>query len=59
MDDNTKQVRDFMKSDFLPSGTAPADERIATALEYIAHHLGQIDNKMDKVIENIWRINRQ
>lgn len=43
----------FMKADFLPAhdrGTTPDTEyRVATALEYIAYHIGQIDNKLDSI----------
>ena len=40
----------FMKADFLPiSPEAAVEYRIATALEYIAYHIGQIDNKLDSI----------
>jgi hypothetical protein len=43
----------FMKADFLPARehapVPPTDARIATALEYIAYHIGQIDKKLDSI----------
>lgn len=53
------QIEKFMQADYLPTGQQiSTDERIAKALEYIAYHMGQIDKRMDKLNEMVFRINR-
>jgi hypothetical protein len=50
---NEKQQA-FFTADFKPSATAVAtDQRIAAALEYIAYHLGQINNKLDAIGQSL------
>lgn len=49
-DEQRTKVKQFMEADFLPIGQPSSDQRIATALEYAAFHLGQIDKKLEKII---------
>lgn len=48
------RVRADMEADFLPEPSpdtlSQVDRRMAKATEYIAYHLGQIDNKLDRLI---------
>jgi hypothetical protein len=43
-----------METDFLPEASpdtlSQADRRMVNAAEYVAYHLGQIDNKLDRLI---------
>ena len=52
-----ERIAEFMKADFLPahdSTSMPkAEYRIATALEYIAYHIGQIDKKLDGISNSL------
>jgi hypothetical protein len=52
------RIKEFFETDFDPgrpgSGQAATEERIATALEYIAYQLGQINRKLrDCGIHNV------
>jgi hypothetical protein len=44
------RIKEFFENDFDPgqpgTGQAATEERIATALEYIAYQLGQMNRKM-------------
>ena len=48
------RVRAGMEAEFLPDPSpdtlSQVDRRMANAAEYIAYHLGQIDNKLDRLI---------
>ncbi len=48
------RVRADMEAEFLPDPSpdtlSQVDRRMANAAEYIAYHLGQIDNKLDRLI---------
>ena len=48
------RVRASMDAEFLPDPSpdtlSQVDRRMANAAEYIAYHLGQIDNKLDRLI---------
>ena len=48
------RVKAEMEADFLPDPSpdtlSQVDRRMANATEYIAYHLGQIDNKLDRLI---------
>ncbi len=50
----------FMKADFLPAYDRTAvptiDERVATALEYIAYHIGQIDKSLGRISSSLAEI---
>jgi hypothetical protein len=54
---DAERMKQFMESDFLPlrdRGAMPsAEHRIATALEYIAYHIGQIDKKLDGISSSL------
>ena len=56
---DTDRMEAFMKADFLPAHdrtAMPATEhRVATALEYIAYHIGQIDRKLDSISMSLAR----
>lgn len=48
------RMREHMEKDFLPhvavgGAMAPVDQRIANALEYIAHHVGGIHKRLDAI----------
>lgn len=49
------QVKEFMESPFIPSFDpqhVPSNEdRIVSALEYIAHQLGAMNRKLDKLLQ--------
>ncbi len=48
-----------MKADFLPvqprTGGSDASYRTTHALEYMAYHLGQLDRKLDRIVELLER----
>jgi hypothetical protein len=48
------RVRAGMEAEFLPDPSpdtlSQVDRRMANAAEYIAYHLGRIDNKLDRLI---------
>ena len=50
----TFRIRADMEADFLPESSpdtlSQADRRMVNAAEYIAYHLGQMDNKLDRLI---------
>ncbi len=54
-DEDRKRLEAHMKADFLPvqprTGGSDASYRTTHALEYMAYHLGQIDKKLDLLIE--------
>jgi hypothetical protein len=47
-------IRQQMEADFLPESNRlnpiSAEFRVANALEYIAHHIGQIDKKLGVIV---------
>jgi hypothetical protein len=49
-----QRIKAEMEADFLPTPSpdtlSQVDRRMANAAEYIAYHLGQIDNKLDRLI---------
>ena len=49
----------FMNADFLPAhdrtSMPAADERIATAVEYMAYQMGQINRKLDSLSMSLAR----
>lgn len=53
--DSQEGVRARMEADFLPEPSpdtlSQVDRRMANAAEYIAFHLGQIDKKLDRLID--------
>ena len=64
--DVSDRLRADMEADFLPDPSpdtlSQIDRRMANAAEYIAYHLGQIDNKLDRLItllENAAREQRE
>ena len=49
-DKGLDRMKKFMEADFLPAhdrAIPNSEYRVATALEYIAYHMGQIDKKLD------------
>jgi hypothetical protein len=52
-DVSDQQARDWMERDFLGprdrNNFPPADERMTSAVEYMAYHIGQIDKKLDRL----------
>ncbi len=45
------RTEEFMKADFLStSGDVESEYRVATALEYIANHVGKIDAKLGEIV---------
>ena len=48
------RIKAEMEADFLPDPSpdtlSQVDRRMTNAAEYIAYHLGQIDNKLDRLI---------
>lgn len=55
MNQQRDRLKSYMETEFLPVGSqdVKAEMRIANALEYAAYHLGQIDKKLDTLIEEI------
>ncbi len=53
-DATRERTRAGMEAEFLPEPSpdtlTQVDRRMANAAEYIAYHLGQIDNKLDRLI---------
>lgn len=47
------RIKAYYEADFKPDGGIAAENRIATALSYTAYQLGQINRKMDRLIEAI------
>jgi hypothetical protein len=59
-DDVTRDhIRATMEADFLPEPSpdtlTQVDRRMANAAEYVAYHLGQIDKKLDRLIQLLER----
>ena len=49
-DMTTERVEEWMEDDFLPtSRSIQPEDRIASALEYIAYHIGKIDKKLTRI----------
>lgn len=51
------RMKAFLEADFLPrrdrTAMPPTDDRIATALEFIAYRTGKIDKSLEKIIEQM------
>jgi hypothetical protein len=59
-EEREKRRKAYYEQDFDPNPAAtsmpPPDVRVANALEYAAFHLGQINRKLDRIIEASERI---